>query len=313
MFDKTGTLTCGKLEVSDAVPAESDVEGTELLRLAAGAELRSEHPLGKAIVRCAESRGIEPPEATAFSMSPGKGVSARIDGKDVLCASESHVRGRRIPVPPAFEETLTAFREDGKAVVLVVRDGILIGAIALSDALRNAAPAAVVQLKRLGAGVSLLTGDHAKTARRFAALAGIGDDDVKAELLPDEKVAEIRRMRDRGEVVCMVGDGVNDAPSLKMADVGVAMGGMGSDIALEAADIALMGDDVSRIPYLKRLANATVSTIKFNIILSMAINFVAIALSTAGVLNPVTGALVHNAGSVLVVLNAALLYDRRLE
>ena len=157
----------------------------------------------------------------------------------------------------------------------------------------------------------LLTGDHRQTAEHFARQVGIRE--VRAELLPQEKVAGIEALQKEGRVVCMIGDGVNDAPALKTADVSVAMGSMGSDIAIEAADIALMSDDISRIPYLKRLSNATVRTIKFSITLSMCINFAAIVLSLLQILNPTTGALVHNAGSCFVVLIAALLYDRKFE
>lgn len=157
----------------------------------------------------------------------------------------------------------------------------------------------------------LLTGDNAKAASYFARQVGISE--VRAELLPEEKVGNIVQLQDAGKIVCMIGDGVNDAPALKTASVGIAMGSMGSDIAAEAADVALMSDDISKIPYLKRLSNATVKTIKVSITLSMCINFVAIVLSLLKVLTPTTGALVHNAGSCLVILIAALLYDRRFE
>lgn len=157
----------------------------------------------------------------------------------------------------------------------------------------------------------LLTGDNQMTADYFAGLAGISE--VRAGLLPEEKVKNISELQESGRTVCMIGDGVNDAPALKTAAVGVAMGSMGSDIAVEAADIALIGDDISRLPYLKRLANAAMSTIKCSITLSMCINFAAVTLSVLGVLTPTTGALVHNAGSCFVVLIAALLYDRKFE
>ena len=157
----------------------------------------------------------------------------------------------------------------------------------------------------------LLTGDNKQTAAYFAQKVGITE--VCAELLPDEKVKHVTDLLQKGTPVCMIGDGVNDAPALKSASVGVAMGTMGSDIAVEAADIALMGDDIGKIPYLKRLSNATVKTIKFSIALSMFINILAVAFSVLGLLNPTTGALVHNAGSVFVVLIATLLYDRRFE
>jgi len=167
----------------------------------------------------------------------------------------------------------------------------------------------VKELKDANTDTVLLTGDHRQTAQYFAAQAGISG--VFAQLLPEQKVAKIQELQNSGRRICMIGDGVNDAPALKTAFVGTAMG-KGSDIAVEAADIALMGDDIAKIPYLKRLASATVKLIKFNITLSMAINFAAIILSTLALLNPITGALVHNGGSILVSLNAALLYKRKI-
>lgn len=169
----------------------------------------------------------------------------------------------------------------------------------------------VAKLTSMGTGVVLLTGDNRKTADYFAGQAGITE--IYAELLPEEKVERIVELQAGDRKVCMIGDGVNDAPALKTAGVGVAMGSMGSDIAVEAADIALMSDDLSKIPYLKRLSDATVRTIRFSISLSMLINFVAVTLSVLGVLTPTTGAMVHNAGSCFVVLIAALLYDRKFE
>ena len=163
----------------------------------------------------------------------------------------------------------------------------------------------------MNTNIVLLTGDNQKTADHFARQVGI--QQIRAQLLPEEKVGSISKLQDAGHKVCMVGDGVNDAPALKTASVGVAMGSMGSDIAVEAADIALMSDDISKLPYLKKLSNATVSTIKFSISLSMCINFLAVTLSVLGMLNPTTGALVHNAGSCFVVLIAALLYDRKFD
>ena len=169
----------------------------------------------------------------------------------------------------------------------------------------------LVNLSSIGTGAVLLTGDNERAATYFAKQAGITT--VRAELLPEEKVLGITELQNSGRTVCMIGDGVNDAPAMETADVGIAMGTMGSDIAVDAADIALMGDDISKIPYLKRLSNATVRTIKFGISLSLIINFLAIFLSFLGILNPTTGALVHNAGACLVVFIAALLYDRKFE
>ena len=205
---------------------------------------------------------------------------------------------------------LDTLRNDGKASVLTALDQRCIGLIALSDIIRSEARGMVSELECMGVDVVVLPGDNRLSADYLAKRIGIKN--IRAELLPSEKVSAITELQQEGHNVCMIGDGVNDAPALKTADVGVAMGGMGSDIAIESADIALMGDDIAKIPYLKRLSNAVIRSIKVNISLSMAINFVAITLSVLGLLNPITGALVHNAGSVLVVLNAALLYDRKL-
>lgn len=186
-----------------------------------------------------------------------------------------------------------------------------VGIIALSDILRTESKDMVSRLTAMNTRTVLLTGDNKKTADYFAGQIGITE--VHAELLPEEKVQSIEKLQTDKRLVCMIGDGVNDAPALKTADVGVAMGSMGSDIAVEAADIALMSDDISKIPYLKRLSNATVKTIKVSITLSMCINFLAVTLSVLGMLTPTTGALVHNAGSCFVVLIAVLLYDRKFE
>lgn len=310
-FDKTGTLTNGDLTVSDIVSFDDGYSETDVLILTAAAESLSEHPLGKAVTAHAQNAGHALSEVSDFSMVPGKGIRSSVDGKTVLCGNPGFMDENGISIDPAVHNRLDTLRSEGKASVLVAADGRIIGIVALSDTLRKAAKEMVDELKEMNTTVVLLTGDHKQTADYFASKVGITD--VHAELLPADKVTEIRKMKEAGRIVCMIGDGVNDAPALKTADVGVSMGSMGSDIAIEASDIALMGDDIEKIPYLKRLSNAAIKTIKFNITLSMIINMVAIYLSVAGYLTPVTGALVHNVGSVLVVLNAALLYDRNFE
>lgn len=304
-FDKTGTLTYGKLEVSDVATFLPAIGELELLRITASVENRSEHPLGKAIVKYAKSKDIELIEVKVFQMIPGKGVCAG----NVICGNSSFLRENGVVLENSVELVLKNLRNEGKASVLTAVDGRCIGVIALSDTVRPAAKQMIEQLEDMNTEVVVLTGDNYQAANYFAQRVGIKN--VCAELLPAEKVSRIVDLQNSGKNVCMIGDGVNDAPALKTADVSVAMGSMGSDIAIEAADIALMGDDISKIPYLKRLSNATIKTIKVNITASMAINFIAIILSVLGLLNPITGALVHNAGSVLVVLNAALLYDRK--
>lgn len=310
-FDKTGTLTYGRLEVSDIIVIDSDMQEDEFLSLVASAESRSEHPLGKAIVEGARTRKIEIRESEDFKMLSGRGIEAVVDSESILCGSERFIRENEINIGEKALHALEKFRSEGKASILVAVRGRVIGIVALSDVIKEDAKNMVSKLSAMNTKTVLLTGDNKKTAIYFASKIGIVE--VRAELLPEEKVENIEAIRKAGHRVCMIGDGVNDAPALKSADVSVAMGSMGSDIAIEAADIALMSDDISKIPYLKKLSNATIKTIKASITLSMCINAVAIILSLLGLLNPTTGALVHNAGSCFVVLIAALLYDRKFE
>lgn len=309
-FDKTGTLTFGKLEVSDCIPF-APMQADALLTLAASAEAKSEHPLGKAIVAFAKEKQLDCMESSVFQMTSGKGIFAEIDGRKIFCGNEKYLQEHGITLEKQMETTLETLRLQGKASILVAEETACLGVIALSDVLRPEAETMVERLSQMHTAAVLLTGDSKLTADYFAKQVGIAE--VRAELLPEQKVENITALQAEKRMVCMIGDGVNDAPALKTADVGVAMGSMGSDIAIEAADIALMGDDISKIPYLKRLSDATVKTIKASITLSMVINFVAVTLSVKGILNPTTGALVHNAGSCFVVLIAALLYDRKFE
>ncbi|MDE6663056.1 MAG: cadmium-translocating P-type ATPase [Lachnospiraceae bacterium] len=310
-FDKTGTLTYGKLEVSDIFSFDSNISEKELLALTASAEAKSEHPLGKAIVAYAKEKEIAIQTSDFFQMQSGKGICAEVSGRKLYIGNEKYILQCGIKLSPTIDNELEKLRIQGKASILVADADSCFGLIALSDVLRPEAGEMVSKLSNMNTDTVLLTGDNQKTAVYFASQAGIKN--VKADLLPEEKVQSISEIQEQGNCVCMIGDGVNDAPALKIADVGVAMGSMGSDIAVEAADIALMSDDISKIPYLKRLSNATVATIKISITLSMCINFIAVTCSVLGILNPTTGALVHNAGSCFVVLIAALLYDRKFE
>lgn len=310
-FDKTGTLTYGRLDVSDIISFEENISETELLALAASAEARSEHPLGKAIVAHAAAKGVTLTEAEDFKMTAGKGILAEVSGRRLICGNEKFLTENGASIGQKVQAALERLRTQGKASILVADGRKCIGVIALADVLRPEAKDMVSRLADMDTRTVLLTGDHQKTADYFAKQVGISG--VRAELLPEEKVQNIEKLQKENHTVCMIGDGVNDAPALKTADVSVAMGSMGSDIAVDAAEVALMSDDISKIPYLKRLSNATVRTIKASITLSMCINFVAIVLSLMEVLTPTTGALVHNAGSCFVVLIAALLYDRKFE
>lgn len=310
-FDKTGTLTYGKLRVSDIIPLKADLKPASLLQTAASLEAKSEHPLGKAIVDSARKQNLTLSDSRDFKMFSGKGVSGKVDGQKILLGNEKFLAEAQIHITKAAKATLEALRLEGKASILVASEQELLGLLALADTLRPAAKAAIDELHDLNTNTILLTGDNHHTATYFAKQIGI--DQVLADLLPADKVSNIEALQDAGHTVCMIGDGVNDAPALKTANVSLAMGEIGSDIAIDAADIALMNDDINRIPYLKRLSVATVKTIKISITLSMSINLIAVLLTLTGHMTPTLGALVHNAGSCLAVLVAGILYDRNFE
>lgn len=310
-FDKTGTLTYGKLQVSDIISFHEEMDSDYILHIAASAEAKSEHPLGKAIVNDAINKRIDMISSSDFKMATGKGIMAVVADRKVICGNEKFFVENGIAINKEISDTIVRFRIEGKASILIAEENTCIGIIALTDELRPEAKMVIKQLTEMETKTVLLTGDNKRTANYFASKAGISE--VYAELLPNQKVESIQQLQLGDRKVCMIGDGVNDAPALKVADVGVAMGAMGSDIAVDAADIAIMSGDISKVPYLKRLSNATVNTIKLSISLSMCINFVAIILSVMGILNPTTGALVHNVGSCFVVLIAALLYDRKFD
>ncbi len=310
-FDKTGTLTYGRLEVSDVISFDASIDENTLLSMVASAEAKSEHPLGKAIVACAKTRNVPILASDVFKMTAGKGIYAEIEDRKLFCGNEVYLGENGVVLSEEIKQAIEALRTQGKASILAAEGRKCIGVLAMSDVLRPEAKGMVDRLHSMNTDIVLLTGDNQKTADYFARQVGIKQ--VRAQLLPEEKVSNITAIQNEGKDVCMIGDGVNDAPALKTANVGVAMGGLGSDIVVEAADVVLMSDGISKLPYLKRLSNATVKTIKFSIGLSMCINLLAVTLSVIGVLNPTTGALVHNAGSCFVVLIAALLYDRKFE
>ncbi len=306
-FDKTGTLTYGQPRVVRVCPLTEAVSREELFRLTAGAEGRSEHPLGRAVAACCREelgQGAVP-AAERFQMLPGRGVRAVVDGREVLAGNLELLREElpapELKAPDQAEERLA----EGCTVVYVAVDGRLAGFLALADTVREDAAETIRQVKAAGIDPVLLTGDHASAARTIAGQLGIGE--VHAQCLPETKLEIIDAYQARGQRVCMMGDGINDAPALKLAFVGIAMGGVGSDIAVDAADIVLVNDEVRELPHLLRLARRMMVTIKCNLTFSMTLNFVAIILAITGVLNPVVGALVHNAGSVLVIVNSSLL------
>ena len=307
-FDKTGTLTWGTPRVVTVASALPGLDRMGLYALTAAAERLSEHPLGKAVVSgYREETGCETDPATAFDMLPGRGVSADVDGRRVLAGNPQLLAEGGVDVPPDGERH--RLLEEGCTMIYVAVDGAFAGYIALSDTLREESAATIAALEAAGVRPVLLTGDHERAADAIAARLGIRE--VRAGCRPEEKLEAIDGWQRDGMRVCMIGDGINDAPALKKADVGIAMGGVGSDIAVEAADIALVDDEVKELPHLMALSRRMMTTIRMNLTFSMGLNFLSIVLAMTGALNPVVGALVHNAGSVAVILNSALLLKWR--
>ncbi|MEB3011906.1 cation-translocating P-type ATPase [Parvimonas sp. D2] len=306
-FDKTGTLTYGKLNVND-IENFSDFSDEKIMSLISSLESKSEHPIAKSVTEYLDEKNIKKENVENFKMKIARGVEGEILGNKYFCGNEKYFRENNIDVKDNIKEKIEKYSNEAKNIILFGDEKEVLSIVTLSDTLRENAKEMVENLKSFEIEPLLLTGDNLLTAKYFSDKVGITE--VKAELSPEEKFENIKNLKENN-VVCMIGDGINDAPALKLADVSVAMGKTGSDISIESANIVLVGHDVSKIVYLKKLANATVKTIKFNIIISLLINFVAVILSVLGVLNPLVGAIVHNLGSILVILNASLLYDRK--
>lgn len=305
-FDKTGTLTCGTPRVTHVTSLVPTYSEEDVYTLCAAAEQLSEHPLGKAIVRCCrQEMGEEIPLCKDFRMVPGRGVQAKVNGRLITAGNREMMEeaGRTFSREAMAEAE--HYQSEGCTVIYVTADEVPIGMLILSDTLREESPGMIARLKSLGVEPILLTGDHENAARAIAGQLGIRE--VYANCLPEDKLNRIASYQQAGASVCMIGDGINDAPALKKADVGIAMGGVGSDIAVDAADIALVDDEVKELPHLIALSQRMMRTIHLNLTFSMTLNFIAIFLAIFGILNPVVGALVHNAGSVLVIINSALL------
>lgn len=305
-FDKTGTLTYGTPSVVAVKSFNTDIPPEKLLELAASAELRSEHPLGKAIVAHFRTTSnltlLEPQE---FTMIPGSGVKAIITGNTVLAGNSDLLVANAVEISQDMLKRAIAYKHEGCTVIYIAVNGYEAGFIVLSDTLREDSANTVKKLSTLNVESILLTGDNPQAAAHIAKRVGITH--VHSECLPEDKMSAIEKYQNDNEMVCMIGDGINDAPALKKAYVGIAMGGIGSDIAIDAADVALVSDDIKSIPHLLSLSQKTMTTIKWNLALSMLLNFLAILLAMTGLLGPVLGALVHNVGSVVVIINSALL------
>jgi len=309
-FDKTGTLTYGKPSVVKVQSCSAVMTDEQLFQVAAASELRSEHPLGKAIVASyKETYRKLPADPDSFQLLAGRGVSAIVDGHPFFSGNEALVKDNGLTIPDRLLESAEYLKSEGCTLIYVMDQENVFGLIALSDTIRPDAAEVIKGISATGVNTVLLTGDSPQAANHMANIAGIRD--IQSDCLPEDKLNAIRRYQENGELVCMVGDGINDAPALKAAQVGIAMGSIGSDIAIEAADIALVGDDIREIPHLLMLSKKTMRTINMNLAASMILNFAAIALAITGILNPVVGALVHNVGSVAVIINSSLLLKWR--
>lgn len=305
-FDKTGTLTYGMPQVTAVWASETAIGKEQLYRLAAAAEASSEHPLGKAVVRGFQQLyGTALPRAEQFHMIVGSGVTACIEGRDVRAGNESMMEAAGTVLSKEAKDRAEEYIAQGSTIIYVAVDSAFAGFLALTDTVRRESAAMMQDLTRLGVQPVLLTGDNENAAKAIASQLGI--QDAHAQCLPEDKLRHIRDYQNRQERICMIGDGINDAPSLKQSDVGIAMGGIGSDIAIDAADIVLVDDEVKELPHLVALSKRMMFTIKCNLTFSMTLNFIAVALAMVGILNPVVGALVHNAGSVIVIVNSAFL------
>lgn len=307
-FDKTGTLTCGTLKVTACKSVSNKFNDDDIFSFAASAEMLSEHPIGKAIVSSYKNQKSNTVvKAESFNMVIGRGVIAKVSGKKILAGNKELLKENTVSIPSYSE--IDSYLSQGCTVIHIAADNEYAGYIVLSDVLRNESKNMIASLSRLGVTPVLLTGDNKNSADSIASKLGITE--YRSECLPENKLNYIDNSEKADKLICMIGDGINDAPALKRATVGIAMGGIGSDIAVDAADIALVDDEVKELPHLIALSKRMMTTIKLNMTFSMCLNFIAIVLAIIGTLNPVVGALVHNAGSVLVIINSSLLLKWR--
>ncbi|MGB0578215.1 MAG: heavy metal translocating P-type ATPase [Limisphaerales bacterium] len=303
VFDKTGTLTSGKLAVARLAPAEG-VKPAELLRLAASAEQHSNHPVAKALVSLAKEANVNVVDTGEFSEAAGKGIKTTIEGQTVLAGRANWLLENG--VSEDFIKTMDLNEAEGFSIVYVAREGKCVGWCGLRDQIRPEASAALNDLKEAGVKrISMVTGDREPVAKRVA--SEINCEEVVADCLPQNKVQFVEKVREHGWKVAVVGDGVNDAPALASGDVGIAMGAAGSEVAINSATIALMNSDLRRLPFLILLSRATRAVINQNFIIGVIFIIGGLSLAAIGYLNPIIAAIMHNAGSIMVIFNSARL------
>ena len=301
LMDKTGTLTEGRPKVIGMTTFDG-LDEKELLHWAAIAEKRSEHPLARAVTSKAEELGLHVPHPVSFGDLRGKGVKAQWDSKAIAVGTPEMMKGEGIEIPASVKEVLESKQSEGMTPLLVAVDHRLLGIISIADTLREGAKDAINQIRAQGVSeIWMLTGDSDRVADRIGRELGIR---YEAKLLPEDKVTAVKEWKRKGRVVAMIGDGVNDAPALAAADIGIAMGAVGTDVAIETADIALMTDELKKVPMVVRLSRKALRVIKENLAFAIAFNTVLVFLSAQGMMTMILGAILHQASSLLVILNS---------
>ena len=305
LVDKTGTFTLGRPAVEEVLPLDG-ADADQVLCLAASAEKYSEHPLARAVLDRCRERGLPLVDPQAFRVEPGRGVTARWNGAEVLVGSPAFLEARGAPLPEKAASLVREREEAGKTVILVARDRRPVGLLALADQVRPETARAVARIRDMGVRrIAMLTGDHPRVAQGVGRRIGV--DEVRAGLLPEEKQAVVREFQARGERVGMIGDGINDAPALALADVGIAMGRGGTDVAVDTADVTLMNDDLERVADFLWMSRKVLRRIKLNIFFSMVYNVIGLTLGSLAMLTPVLAVLFQEAGCVSVVASSTLL------
>ena len=315
VFDKTGTLTIGKPEVTDIISV-NHLQSEELLRLAASIEKGSEHSLAEAIVKKAEGEGLALSKAEGFLAIPGHGVEGNVDGTKIFFGNRRLMEREKVTITAEQNNQITKLENDGKTVMMLAAGGALAGLIAVADVIKETAKDGLAALKALGIEVVMITGDNQRTAAAIGAKLGITR--VLAEVLPDQKEAEVKKIQAEGKVVAMVGDGINDAPALAAADVGIAMGS-GTDVAIEAADITLINKDLRSVAAAIVLSKKTMRTIKMNLFWAFAYNIILIPVAMGALyplfkilLNPIFASVAMATSSISVVSNSLLLKGKKI-
>ena len=305
IFDKTGTLTEGNITVTDVISLDARYSSDDILSLTASIEKFSEHPLAKAVITSASEANLTFSSVDDFKMIPGKGVAGIIQGKILISGNLAFLQSNHVSINDEQLRQISQIQNQGKTLILTALENNLIGYIALSDTVRPEAKNVIHALQTLSKNIVILSGDNLAAAQYLGNQVGIRQ--VYANLLPTDKVLAIQSLQKNGAYTCMVGDGINDAPSLKVANVGIAMGKLGNDITVDAADIALIDNNLMALPKLKSLSIATLTTIKQNLTFSLLFNLLCIGLSVLGVIGPFAGAILHNVSSLIVIFNASRL------